>query len=209
MLSQMLLLPCGCILKDIPHWGFLSVWTSSMNHKNHHSPLMPTLIAQQQSIKRRAINMPQQFLINVQYKYRSFYPQASYTPFHVIMQIVEVQPKKRKVSKREIETLSLAFNEVSRAKGKPITNCTFNILRKGGEEKRAREPWSLSSEINWIYPCQENSGNKPSPSKLRFLHHEGKKFKIYGSNFIWVFQEVLADFLAHSRKIPQEQCKEQ
>lgn len=50
-------------------------------------------------------------------------------------------PKRERCQRREIESRSPALNEVSRAKGKPVTNGTFHISGVGVGE-------SLSSEIN-------------------------------------------------------------
>lgn len=69
------------------------------------------------------------------YKQTTFVCESSHTqnihPSHMTMQTSNSTRKEKGVKVSQIESLPPALNEVSRAKGNPVTNGTFHILGWG------------------------------------------------------------------------------
>lgn len=100
------------------------------------------------------------------------------------MQMASVQQTAEKCPTAETETPFWAPNEVSRAQGKPVTNCTFHILGCGGCEGGEEEnPGACHLKLTELSHARKTLViNSPQ------LNKAFKLGKInYGSNFILGF----------------------
>lgn len=102
----------------------------------------------------------------------------------------------------DTETPFWAPNEVSRAQGKPITNCTFHTLGcRGCEGGEKENPGACHLKLIELSHARKTLIiNPPQLNKAFTL---AKKFMAVISS--WVFQEELA----LNREIPKEQCRQQ
>lgn len=110
------------------------------------------------------------------------------------MQMASVQQTIEKCPTGETETPFWALNEVSRAQGKPITNCTFHTLGCGGCEGGEKEnPWACHLKLIELSHAMKTL--VINPLQLNKAFRFGKNLKFIAVISSWVFQEELAAFL--------------
>jgi len=100
--------------------------------------------------------------------------------------MVPVQQKTEKRPTAETETPFWALNEVSRAQGKRITNCTFHTSGSGGSEGEEKEnPGACHPKLIELSHARKRPAINPPHLNKGFTPQ--KKVKIYGSNLILGF----------------------